>query len=234
MTDKHRTARKTITILPLALACTIFLPAASSFADDPFSTMKPQEQAISIDEYAHVPTGLMMPPDESTVKTDDETSMQAINNNLPYSKIVEMYRDKKYAEIMPSLELLASQHHHGAEELLGIMHMKGQGTPKDPVKGYAMISRAAEAGRALALHHLAIMTYTGTGVEEDHMRALMWMHIAIAYYPDGPEKQRAIADRKVIYKNLSRRQKEAALRLAIQWLEKRGDEHLLDPENIEP
>ncbi len=64
--------------------------------------------------------------------------------------------------------------------------------------------------------------------EPDLVTALMWLHIAILHYPDGPEKTRAQQDRDAIYVKMSRIEKSRAMQMARDWLDKKGEGHLLD------
>jgi TPR repeat protein len=108
------------------------------------------------------------------------------------------------------------------------MYRSGQGVPKSSEQALLWLNKAAEASRPLAQHHLASIYYGGEGVLADPVKALMWLHIAILHYPDGPEKKRAIEDRDNVYAQLTRRDKERALDLAHEWLEKKDEGQLLD------
>jgi hypothetical protein len=150
--------------------------------------------------------------------------------NLTMEQVMREYRQGRYDALLKSLEPMAYvAKQHDAEQLLGIMYMNGQGVPVDPAKAFDLLQRAAEANRPLAQHYLAVMYFTGQGLEEpDLIKALMWLHIAILHYPEGPEKERAIQDRDGIYVRMSRMEKSRALQLARDWLDKQGEAHLLD------
>lgn len=139
-----------------------------------------------------------------------------------------MYKMEKYTFIVNDLELLAKGDHPKAKELLGIMYRHGLGVMKDPQKAVSLLSSAAAERQPLAAYHLATMYYTGEGVQSDPIMALMWIHIAIVYYPEGPEKQEALVFRDNMYTHLTRREKDRALQMAREWLTKNGDAQLLD------
>ena len=79
--------------------------------------------------------------------------------------------------------------------MLGIMYRNGQGVPKDAGEALDWLGKAADAGRPLAEHYMAIMAFCGEGQPVDPVKALMWLHIAVAHYSDGPERTRALQDR---------------------------------------
>ena len=103
--------------------------------------------------------------------------------------------------------------------------------PKDPKKAFEWLSKAAEANRPLAQHHLAVMIFTGEGTLQNPVKALMWLRLAILHYPDGPDKDRAKQDRDSIAAQLTRRDKERAVEMTRDWLAKKGERHLM---NVEP
>lgn len=208
-------------------------------------------EAPSVSEYDHVPAGLLAPPTSETkadtaVKAAElpqalgqipgvfeipgvETAHPVDETALSFDQLMGYYRDGKYDIVLKNLEPMATNKQHEAEELLGVMYLYGQGTPKDVKKAFALLTAAAEANRALAQHYLGVMYFLGQGVDEpDNIRALMWLHIAILHYPDGAEKDRAKKDRDNVYVKMSRIEKNRALQLARDWLDSQGEGHLLD------
>jgi len=149
-------------------------------------------------------------------------------HKLNYDAIIDLYRQGKYDEIVATLQSLAAAGHQGAEELLGIMYRQGQGVPKDPAKALDLLTKAALANRPLAQHHLGIVYFLGEGVTKDPITSLMWLDIAVLHYPDGPEKERAKQDRDNVYAQMSRRDRDYAQHLVRDWLNERGEGHLLD------
>lgn len=192
---------------------------------------------LTMDEFKTVKPGLLLMPDDLQQTDSQEDTMAVIvspgltitDKPLTFDEILQEYTLGNYSRILPSLNLLVNNGQHGAEELLGIMYKSGYGVEKDFKKGFELLSKAADANRALAQHHLGVMYYMGEGVPApDKVISLMWLHIAIAHYPNGAEKTRAIQDRDSVLVLLSRREKERALDLARDWLAKKGESHLLD------
>ncbi|MDI1228421.1 MAG: hypothetical protein PSY14_12120 [bacterium] len=217
------------------LACIFTLAAAPAFAQAPeaFDMEGRGEQLPSTDEYNNLPPGLLLSPEQAQevakeTGQDPSTIPEAVRK-VNYDKIMEMYKEGKFEEVAKNLKPLSEGGHHGAEELMGIMYRLGQGVKVDQLKAFDLISKAADANRPLAQHHMGTMYYTGEGVPAaDAVTALMWLHIAIVHYQDGPEKESAIKSRDNIYTQLTRREKDRALEMARSWLTKKGEGHLLD------
>lgn len=149
---------------------------------------------------------------------------------LSMLQIEEAYTQGKYEEILPPLEEAADQNNPQAALLLGIMLDDGQGIAANPARATDLYTRAAEANLPQAQHRLALQYYQGKGVAKDLLRAMMWLHIAAATYKEGPQKQRASADRDNLNTALSRKDRETALFMAREWMTKKGTVRLLDAE----
>lgn len=216
------------------LAALIMLAPASAMAQalEAFDAEGKGNQLPSTDEYKNVPIGLLLPPEEAekvAAATGKNAGLEGLQRKMNYDKIQALYDEGKYDEVFTNVKVLAEGGHHGAEELLGIMYRQGQGTKADPLKAFDYLTKAAEENRPLAQHHLGVMYYLGEGVPApDSVTALMWLHIAIVHYKDGPEKDRAKQDRDNIYPMLTRREKDRAMEMARSWLTKKGEAHLLD------
>lgn len=57
---------------------------------------------------------------------------------------------------------------------LGMMHLRGIGTPANPQESYRWVARAAEAGEVRGMISRAVMLATGEGVPEDDAAARQW------------------------------------------------------------
>lgn len=199
-----------------------------------FADARAQEDAPGIDpalkEYSNVPEGLLLPKIFYVAPEKDKGAPATPENEstMTIEDINAQYKQGNYSLILRQLAFLAKNGHHSAEELLGVMYHNGQGVEKDPKEALFWLGKAAEAGRPLAAHHLAIMSFAGEGVEADPAKALMWLHIAILHYPDGPDKKRAQEDRDNIDAQTNRHDKIRAQSLAREWLNLRGEGHLLD------
>lgn len=189
-------------------------------------------KSLSTDEYNDLPKGLLLSgKDGDKTKTDEAAATDPQNSEsgrMSYETALKLYRQGKFNEALQGLIPMAQQGQSSAQELLGIMYRMGQGVPKNPELAFENMRKAAEDNKALAQHHLGVMYFTGEGVKADAIQALAWLHIAIVHYPDGPEKTRAEQDRDNVYKALNRRDKESALKVAHDFLEKKGEAHLLD------
>lgn len=217
------------------LACVFMLTATQSFAQAPeaFDMEGRGEQLPSTDEYDNLPPGLLLSQEQAQEVAkesgQDPATIPEATRKVNYDKIMEMYKEGKFEEVAKNLKPLSEGGHHGAEELMGVMYRLGQGVKVDQLKAFDLLSKAAEANRPLAQHHMGTMYYTGEGVPAaDPVTALMWLHIAIVHYADGPEKESAIKSRDNIYTQLTRREKDRAIEMARAWLTKKGEGHLLD------
>lgn len=232
----------------LPVLAVLLLLSAPAFAQDELGA-ETESEAPAVDpmaEFANVPQGLMMPPATEAEPEEEmpvEEEVIGAHGTIGFLPPVEETRESimtmdeitrefsagNFVKILPSLQMLSKNNHRGAQELLGIMYKNGQGVQKDPKKAFELLTAAAEAGRPLAEHHLAVMYFLGEGTErQDLVRSLMWLQIATVYYSEGPEKQRAMQDKNSVLVRMSRREKERATEMARDWLDKRGEAHLLD------
>lgn len=174
-------------------------------------------------------TSAAEPAPNAPVKTlDASTSTAGAAQLLSYEEVLKLYRQGDFENAQKSLEPLLGSEHPGAQELMGIMYRMGQGVEKDPAKAFELLSKAADAGRPLAQHHLASMYFAGEGTAKDSSQALLWIGLAVIFYPDGPEKTQARADRDNIFLQASRMERDSAQLLKREWLSRRGESHLLD------
>lgn len=201
-----------------------------------FEIKRSEEGMPPLTEYENIPPGLMIPPEESSKVSDNVSEINLDgpkDSKLPrvefnYNQCMEMYLEGKYDQIFPSLEILSAGGHRPAEELLGIMYRLGQGTEKNHERAKKLLTSAANADRPVAQHHLGIMYYLGEGGEKNLIESLTWLQLATILYPDGPERKQAESDRDQVMANLSRRDRDTALGMAREWLQKRGMGHLMD------
>ncbi|MBI1215749.1 MAG: hypothetical protein GC185_08020 [Alphaproteobacteria bacterium] len=243
----RRKSMHKMTLLAAVALCWGFLAVGAAHADGPpkkdngdaameelFGDTETQSQDARIppvSEYDDVPEGVLLDNVAKKEKPKENKSDQVYEittHRLNYDAILDLYNKGDYKRVAENLLPLAVSGHHGAEELIGIMYHQGQGVPQDFAKAKMFLSRAADADRPLAEHHLATMYFLGQGMEKDAVTALMWLHIAIVHYPEGEAKKRAEQDRDNIYTQLSRREKDRAMDMARKWLSDKGEAHLLD------
>lgn len=242
--------RQTMLCLTMTALLTASLAPAGRAAEDFFalSDEDPSRRAPPVDEFNDVPVNMMgaglsatgltggapgaVNPD-GTPAADGAAAMTIQNpagetvKRTSMADLKVLYAEGKYEEILVPLGILAKDNNGNAQEMLGLMHELGQGVTPDPKKAAEYLLQAADNGRPLAQHHLAIMHYSGQGVEKDSSKALMWLVLATLYYPPGPEKDRAMQDRKNLEASITRRERDSALFMAREWLEKRGEGHLM-------
>lgn len=181
------------------------------------------------EEYKNVKPGMLL-EEEKKEENPFETTEEDGPNDRVYTmdEIRQKAREGKYKEFLPSLTKLADNGHHEAEEFLGIMYRSGQGVDKDMQKAFFYLSRSADANLPLSQHFIGVMYYMGEGVDKDLVKSLMWLKIALVHYKEGPERDRARKDADNIFMRLTRREKDRADELARDWLQAKGEAHLLD------
>lgn len=225
----------------VAAALTAIIASGTAWADMPPPT----------DEYKTIQPGILLDPaaranmQQQQAASDDSGDEQVLTHSLDVlqpqkpvqpqapaivtiDQVQQAYAKGKYADILQPLNTLVAQKNPQAQLILGLMYEQGQGVDKDPIHAAQLMGLAAENNVPLAQHHLAIMYYSGAGVPKDAAQAMKWLHIAIAHYPAGPEKDRAISDRKNLDAAISRKDRETAIFAAREWMAKRGETHLLD------
>ena len=77
-----------------------------------------------------------------------------------------------------ALRPLAEKGHDGAQSLLGFMHHRGHGVPKDHIEGTRWYRMAAEQGHAMAQVLLGQAYDKGAGVPENDVEAVRWYRMA--------------------------------------------------------
>lgn len=201
-----------------------------------------EEDSIPIDEYKNAKPGLLLqsevqnrlPESESPFAPPNTAALEP-ERTMTMDEITEAYQRGEFDLVMKFLPAAAENENSAAYELLGIMYIMGQGVTKNYEKALHWLTKAAEKNRPLAQHYLGIAYFTGDGsTTADPVRALMWLYIALAHYPEGEGKNRAIADKNNLLPHISRRDKNRALELARDWLDKKGEAYKLDAETKDP
>lgn len=217
-----------------AVSALAFLPlftAAPVQAQDSIFEIGPRTDTIpDTSEYNSIGKGLFLEEkvNEENILEEDKKDDEGKPVALTYEAVLKLYKDGQYDRALPHLEILANGGHTAAKEILGIMYNLGQGVTKDSAKAFELLSPAAEQGRPLSQHHIGVMNFTGNGTQQDPIRALMWLQLALINYPEGEEKAAARKDRDSVFSRLNRRDRENAMQLTREWLTKRGEAHLLD------
>ncbi len=84
------------------------------------------------------------------------------------------YKRGDYATTLRLMRPLAEQGNAGAQWLIGMMYLSGQGVPKDYAKAMALLRKSGEQGFSPAQHRIGIMYEKGWGVPQDYVEAVKW------------------------------------------------------------
>lgn len=152
--------------------------------------------------------------------TEEERERQKKQSVLAIGQIYDMYEQRKYEDILPSLRILVDNGNKSASELLGLMYKEGNGVTKDMPRAVKLLETAALAGRPLAQHHLGYVYFFGDGVTKDLPRALMWFQIAAQNYEDEESRNRVIEDGVNLAKKMSKQEQQRAVDMANEWIKK--------------
>lgn len=100
------------------------------------------------------------------------------------------HRAKDYARARSDFRRLAGEGSAIAETMLGVMHARGQGVPRDAATAATWWLRAANRGYPPAQFALAEAFAKGRGVGRDAKSAWLWARLA-ATHGDTPTAKRA-------------------------------------------
>ncbi|MEM7192674.1 MAG: tetratricopeptide repeat protein [Pseudomonadota bacterium] len=103
-----------------------------------------------------------------------------------------------YAEAMQLMMPLAEDGDRHAQFLIGFMHERGQGMPKDYEKAAEWYARAADQGHPNAQNNLGVLYKYGRGVPKDYARAYSWFGLAAEHYlpAEFGHKERALLNQQ--------------------------------------
>ena len=79
-----------------------------------------------------------------------------------------------YAKAAEWFKKAADAGHAQAQHQMGIMHLFGEGVPKDETRAFEWFTKAAKAGYISSRQQLVIMYKSGIGVEKDERQAALW------------------------------------------------------------
>lgn len=117
-----------------------------------------------------------------------------------------------FAEAFRRLQPLAEAGHPEAEWYLGLMRVRGEGTPLDYAEAMHWFLRAAGHGHARAFYDIGVMHELGEGRPVDHAKARQW-------YERGLRANCGLCKRRLGVINLYGTEgTEPAPRRALQWL----------------
>lgn len=94
---------------------------------------------------------------------------------------LKLYKTGNYASALKMLRPLVDQRDPTATYIFGVLHLKGQGVPKDFAKAIELIRISAEAGYVRAQHDMGLLYGRGEyGVGKDSLTAITWYKKAAA------------------------------------------------------
>ena len=87
----------------------------------------------------------------------------------------------------------------------------------DFAAAFAQFEPLAVAGDAVAQLYLGELYRSGRGIDADPVQALMWLSLAADRLPAGADRDRAVADRDAVARQLTGVQLSEAQRRAREW-----------------
>ena len=130
-----------------------------------------------------------------------------------YAAGLQAYNAGNFETAILEFQPLVERGHSGAELMLGVMYLRGQGYPQDEGLAAVWMYKAARKGEAGAQLVFGSQLLYGRGIRRDVREALMWLTLA------GESGVDSVAEQAVIYRDdaiqfLDQRQVEEALRKA--------------------
>jgi TPR repeat protein len=95
-----------------------------------------------------------------------------------FEKGLTAYDNGDYETALRMWTSLADRGHEKAQVNLAVMHLRGQGVPKDQRKALRYLTPAAERGNSVAQRYLGMMYHRGNGVIQDFQTAFHWYYLA--------------------------------------------------------
>jgi len=130
-----------------------------------------------------------------------------------YAAGVQAYNAGNFETAILEFQPLVERGHSGAELMLGVMYLRGQGYPRDEGLAAVWMYKAAHKGEAGAQLVFGSQLLYGRGIRRDVREALMWLTLAGESGVDSVVEQAGIyRDDAIQY--LNQREVEEALRKA--------------------
>jgi hypothetical protein len=125
-----------------------------------------------------------------------------------YEKGVRAYSEGRFEQAIITLQPLIERGHPGAELMLGVMFLRGEGRVQDEGVAAVWLFKAARKGEAGAQLILGTQYLYGRGVERDTSKAYLWLGLA------AESTITDVAKQAIVYRD------EAALKMAVAEVEK--------------
>lgn len=90
------------------------------------------------------------------------------------------YESGDYRQAYRALKRLARHDNVGAQYLLGLLYMNGQGVEQNSEQGLSWLQQSAENGSYFAAAELAQIYIAGKGVEMNDREAAKWIELSTA------------------------------------------------------
>ena len=133
-----------------------------------------------------------------------------------YELGVRAYNDGEFGKAIESLIPLVERGHPGAETMLGVMYLRGQGYPQDVGLAAVWLYKAASKGEPGAQLVLGSQHLFGWGVARNLVRAYVWLTLA-AQGDAADVVEQANSYRAEAALGMTTDQIERAERLAAAW-----------------
>lgn len=113
-----------------------------------------------------------------------------------------------YADAMRLMTPLAEDGDRHAQYLIGFMHERGQGVPKDYAAAAKWYGQAAELGHPFAQNNLGVLYKHGRGVPKDPVAAYTWFSLAADGYlaAEFGHRERALMNKQDVAGQMSTEQ----------------------------
>jgi TPR repeat protein len=105
----------------------------------------------------------------------------------------EMEQDVNYQEAAKWFLVASENGSSVAQFYYGIMHVRGDGVPKNDQEAVKWFSLSAESGYVEAQYHIALAYWNGSGVAQNHQEAVKWYGLAAEQGYDLAQRNLGIA-----------------------------------------
>lgn len=110
-----------------------------------------------------------------------------------------------YPEAIEAMTPLAEDGDRHAQYIIGYMHERGEGVPRDDAEAAKWYARAAELGHPFAQNNLGVLYRHGRGVAKDPVAAYQWFGLAAEGYQAAEfgHRERALENQQAVAAEMS-------------------------------
>lgn len=145
------------------------------------------------------------------------TELNKLSTEEIFARGFNHHQQGEYSEAIKWYRKIAKQGNAVAQQLLGLLYMKGQGVEQDFTKAIYWYRKAAEQDEAIAQYYLGILYLKGDGVEQDISKAVDWLH-------RSAEQEDALAQYKLGSMYLDGKGVEQKYFMAVHWFRKAAEQ----------